>query len=212
MTYYKVLGAGHRAIHGGDYTYTPGEWTPEREAVVCESGWHYTSEDDLVKYLYGEDADLPFEIWECEVRGGAYRSDKGVANSLCLTRLVGTLDEYDLRWLGTLFAETVLDNIDDPCIGECILAVREYCVGYSDRSALRAAESAAESAADSAAWSAAWSATESAAESAAYSAAESAAYRAAESAAWSATESAAYSAAWRNMSRIVIDYLKENER
>ena len=183
MTYYKILGKGHTAIHGGKHTYDtpcgtrPGKWSPRvSNPALCHSGWHYSNADDLVRYLWANSDDLlPLEVWECEVDSGTYGTGKGVAERIRLTRLVGTIDEYDLRWLGTVFAERVLCNTDDPRVGECINAVRAYLLGFLDRSDL----------------------------SAAWLAARSAAWSAAESAAWSAAESAAWSAA----SRDVLDYL-----
>ena len=203
MTYYKILKRGHYACHGGTYCYTPGRWTCREPVEPCVSGWHILTADQLSQWLYLEsDDELPLEVWECEAENITDAGNKHVAERIRLTRLVGTLDGYDLRWLGTLFAEAVLENADDPRVGDCLNTVRAYCCGMATESNLSAARSAAWSAARSAAWSAAWSA----AESAARSAARSAAWSAAESAAWSAAESAAESA----QGRTIFDYLGDD--
>ncbi len=41
---FKVL-VDHKACSGGDYTYPPiGEWTPEVDPMMCDSGYHLTSD------------------------------------------------------------------------------------------------------------------------------------------------------------------------
>jgi hypothetical protein len=236
MTYYKILAKGHRACHGGTHRYTPNRWTKRLPAAACESGYHICTLDQLSRWLYADHDDLlPLEVWGCDAEGVDEVGDKCVAERIRITTHVGTLDEYDLRWLGTEFAISALHNTDDPRVGECINTVRAYSLGMADASDLSAAWSAAESAAwsaaegargraawsaaESAAWSAAWSAAESAAESAARSAAWSAP-NAAESVAWSGAWSAARSAAWSAarsaaesaQGRGVLDYLRDGAR
>ena len=151
--YYKILGKGHRACHGGTYRYTPGRWTRREKVNPCVSGWHIvTAEQAAARWLCCTDAERPIEVWECEAENVTDAGDKCVAGRIRLTRLLGTLDEYDLRWLGTLFAESVLQHTDDPRVGECINTVRAYCVGQASARDLSAAWSVAESAAESAAW------------------------------------------------------------
>jgi hypothetical protein len=229
MTYYKVLSRGHRACHGGIYRYTPNRWTKRIENIIpCESGYHICTLDQLARWLYAmRDALLPLEVWECEATGISGAAEKYIAERIRITTLVGTLDEYDLRWLGTLFAEQVLVNTDDPRVGECINAVRAYSLGFIDD--LTAARSAALSAAGdddalNAAWgaavraasSAAWNAAERAAWGAAWNAAEcaawGAAWNAAERAAWGAAWNAAECAAWGAYGRIVLDYFRDGAR
>lgn len=218
-TYYKVLGAGHKAIHGGDFTYTPHEWTPFIEDVIeCESGYHVCTVEYLVKWLYAaDDVPIPLEVWECSTDGTVEDAgEKFVVSSIRLDRLVGTLDEYDLRWLGTLFTESVIENTDDERVGAYINTVREYCLGLVGENELNAARSAAQNAAWSVVGSAAQNAAWYAAESAAWYAAESAARRAAQSAAESAVVGATGGAVWRAVwhaaqsvfGKTVIDYLE----
>lgn len=133
MTYYKILSRGHKACHGGKYTYTPNRWTKRLPVKVCESGYHICTVDQLSRWIYVDDFDmLPLEIWECEAEGVTEFDDKCVAKRIRITRLVGTLDEYDLRWLATIFAEHVLPYIFDPRAGEVINTVRAYCLGFAD--------------------------------------------------------------------------------
>jgi hypothetical protein len=209
MTYYKVLSRGHRACHGGIYRYTPNRWTKRIENIIpCESGYHICTLDQLARWLYAvRDALLPLEVWECEATGISGAGEKYIAERIRITTLVGTLDEYDLRWLGTLFAEQMLVNTDDPRVGECINAVRAYSLGFIDD--LSAARNAAPRGAPwgddalNAAWNAAERAAKSAAERAAprgapwdYYSALNAAWNAAVRAAKSAAERAALNAAW----------------
>lgn len=144
MTYYKVLARGHRACHGGTHRYTPGRWTRRiADTKARVRGWHVCTVDTLARWLYADSDDqLPLEVWECEVENPTDAGNKYVCERIRLTRLVGTLDEYDLRWLATEFAIGVLSNTDIPDI----------------RAAWVAAWSAAFVAAWSATRSAAWSA------------------------------------------------------
>ena len=164
MIYYKILSVGHKACHGGTYTYRPNRWTRRiTDTKACKRGWHIATLEQVCAWLFaGSDEFLPLEVWECEAEGVTDAGDKCVAERIRLTKRLISLDEYDLRWLGTLFAESVLHNTGDPRVGECINAVRAYSLGFLDD----AAWSAAESAAKDAAWSAAWSAARSAARSA----------------------------------------------
>ena len=165
MTYYKILARGHRACHGGTYRYTPNRWTKRLTTSMCESGYHIVTGDNLARWLYAHSDDqLPLEVWECEAEGVTDGDDKSVAERIRLTRLVGTLDEYDLRWLATEFALSVLHNTDDSRVGDCINTVRAYCLDMADADDLDAARRAA--------WRAAWRAASAA--------------RSAASAAWSA--------------------------
>ena len=206
-TYYKVLCKGHRACHGGTYRYTPNRWTKRLTTKLCVSGYHICTLEQLTRWLYADSDDLlPLELWEVEAEGVTDTTDKAVAERIRLTRLVGTLDECDLRWLGTIFAESALRNTNDPRVGECINAVRAYSLGFLDDDGLRSAARSAWSAAELAAESAAWSAAELAAHSAAWSAWS--AWSAAHSAAHSAAESAARSA----QGQAVLDYLRGGAR
>lgn len=157
MIYYKILSAGHRACHGGNYTYRPNRWTKRiTEPVACRFGYHVADADHLSMYLYAEGDDiLPLEVWECEAEGITDNGDKYVCERIKLTRLVGTLDGDDLRWLGSEFAILALPNTDDPRVGECINTARAYSLGVADTNDLSAASLAARSAARAAADSAA---------------------------------------------------------
>ena len=152
-------------------------------------------------------------MWECEATGISGAAEKYVAERIRITTLVGTLDEYDLRWLGTLFAEQVLVNTDDPRVGECINAVRAYSLGFIDD--LTAAWNAAPRGAPwgddalTAAWNAAWNA----AWGAAWNAAERAAWGDDDlNAAWNAAWNAAERAVWGAYGRIVLDYFRDGAR
>ena len=233
VTYYKVLGQGRKAIHGGTYTYPVGNWTPRvTDPEPCVCGYHVTDADNLASWLYAsDDEELPLEVWECEAEGMVPDEGKWACERVKLVRLMGTLDEYDLRWLGSIFAERVVENANDQHVIDCINTVRAYCVGAATAGELsaawntawdvarsapysaarRAAESAAsgatEDAARSVAWAAARRAAESAAQNAARRAAESAASGAAENAAWNIAWNIAWDTTWSEQGHIALAYL-----
>lgn len=228
-TYYKILGNGHKAIHGGTFTYVPGEWTPEIEDVTaCVSGYHVASREQVANWLYAYDDQLPVEVWECSVRGARKVGNKSVCASIRIDRCIATLNEWDLRWVATEFAVYASRYTDNERMFDAINMIRRACVKRGQTkwlntawNAARIAEwSAAQSAAQSAAWSAVRSAAAGALESAAQSAAWSAARRAAGGAAWNATWNAACNAAevaewnaawdvaWNKLTDVLFEYLE----
>ena len=215
--YYKVLGAGHKAIHGGDYTYEPGEWTePIEDLEECFHGYHVCDVSQLVEWCWGKDDNLPLEVWACSVSGERESNDgnKYVCKSIRLDRLVGTLDEFDIRWLGTLFAEDASKHTDDERVFQAINTARSYCVGDSTTDDLDAAYSAVgDAAADSEVLYAAQSAIDASSWNAARSSVDAAAWSAeADSTEWGAVYSVAWKAARRaaleRYSAMVFDYMR----
>jgi len=57
-TYLKVLSPDNLACHGGEFDYTdylpqgdePGPWLPDREPVLCASGWHWCTPESLMRH------------------------------------------------------------------------------------------------------------------------------------------------------------------
>ena len=214
MIYYKVLGTGHRACHGGTYRYTRMRWTRREKPVPCESGFHVATEAQLARWLRPSGDVLPLEVWEVETDGEVVAGDdKHTAERIRLTRLVGTLDAVDLRWLATEFAILALPHTDDPRVGDAIQTAREWCFGLADDGDLSVAGAAAGAAANAAeaaeVWAAAWAAAE-----AAWAAAEVvtnaawAARAATGAAAWAADAAWAATDAEAATGRIVLDYLE----
>ena len=64
MTLIKILGPNRESIHGGRWTWEPGEWTPETHPVVCVTGWHLVRPWGLGGYWRPD-----CTVWEAEGRG-----------------------------------------------------------------------------------------------------------------------------------------------
>ena len=158
--YYKILARGRKACHGGTYTYPENRWTKRiADTLECHRGYHIATLEQLVRWLFFEpDETDAIEIWECDADGVTSGDEKCVAERIKITRLLGTLDEIDLRWLASEFAITALHNTTDERVSSAIQASRTYCFEDVNLSAAWAARSAARSAAESAAASAAASA------------------------------------------------------
>jgi hypothetical protein len=78
---FKVVGPDMRSIHGGDFVYEVGKWTPEiavDKLSICERGYHLTS-DPLVWWRPKARVFLA----EFGASGGA-QTDKGVFASVML--------------------------------------------------------------------------------------------------------------------------------
>jgi hypothetical protein len=162
VTLYKVLDNNRRSCNGGDYEWTPGEWTPPRAVDPCHSGWHLCDgEAQLLRWL-GK------AIWTAEARGDrADEEDKIVVES---ARIVEQLpwDERQARLFACDCAARVLhlcaDDEDLPRVA--IEIARAYAIGKATREDLAAAarDAAAASAWDAAsAWASAWAAARDAA-------------------------------------------------
>ena len=64
MTLIKILGPNRESIHGGRWTWEPGEWTPETHPVVCVTGWHLVPPWDVGEWWRPD-----CTVWEAEGRG-----------------------------------------------------------------------------------------------------------------------------------------------
>ena len=64
MTLIKILGPNRESIHGGRWTWEPGEWTPETHPVVCVTGWHLVRPWDVGEWWRPD-----CTVWEAEGRG-----------------------------------------------------------------------------------------------------------------------------------------------
>jgi hypothetical protein len=219
MVYYKVLAAdGCSPIHGGKGKWFlpkekgPGEWMPAVKPVLCESGYHFVTLDQLPKWIGPT-------IYEVEVRGEVLSAqDKGVATQARLIRRMDTWNEKTLRLFAADCAEHVLGIYEkqypkDERPRKAIQAARDFANGLIDANAAKAAKAAAKAAryaahdaaanavyaAAYAANAAAYAANANAAAYAAYAAAayaNAAAYAAnANAAAYAAYAAAAYAAA-----------------
>ena len=80
-TLYKVLAADRTSCHGGNATWTPGEWMPavEGELEPCANGYHLCRAGDLINWL-GE------TIWEAEYQGERIVVDKPTDKSKVVVR------------------------------------------------------------------------------------------------------------------------------
>lgn len=163
--YYKVLD-NLQSTHGGQYQWTPDEWTPPiADLVVCERGYHVCRREYLVYWL-GPD------IWACEVKpeGMIEEYTKVVVASVRL--VVEKLD----AWNGTsarLFAADCAEHVlpiyekeyKSKAPRQAIQAARDYAHGKITKEDLVDAWAAARTAAD--AWADApadaWAAAEAAA-------------------------------------------------
>ncbi len=174
-----------------------GEWTPEEEPVLCESGWHGVREKDVLAHLPGR---LGAKLYVVEAKGIVHGDDKFAALSMRLVEHIGTTDESNLRLFACDVAEDVLDLFEDKYPNdrrprEAIEVSRRYAMGEATReerdAAGDAAWDAARDAAGAAAGAAAWDAARDAAGAVAGAAAWAAAWDAAGDAAWDAARDAA---------------------
>ena len=194
--FYKVLGPGREAIHGGTGVWpVPGEWLRVRgDLIPCRNGLHVCRARDLLVW-FQEGA----WVWRVEVDDRFKRvaqDDKVVVRRARLTEPVGVLTPRVLRLFAASCAESVAHlHGHHPACMDAIRVTRLFAHGLASdaqRAAARvAAWAAAGSAAGDAAWSAAWSA----------------AGAAAGSAAWAAAGAAAWAAAWATHGGLLIDTL-----
>ena len=160
MVYYKVLAAdGCSPIHGGRGKWFlpkekgPGEWMPAVKPVLCESGYHFVTLDQLPKWIGPT-------IYEVEVRGEVLSAqDKGVATQARLIRRLDTWNEKTLRLFAADCAEHVLGIYEkqypkDERPRKAIQAARDFANGLIDAYAANAAAYAAYDAANAAAYAA----------------------------------------------------------
>jgi len=192
--YYKVLGDGGVALHGGAGTWylpdgnLPGNWMPSvaGELIPCKNGYHLCERGDLIQWLGPV-------IFEAEFRGDHVREDnKTVVRRARLLKRLDTWNERTARLFACDCAEHVLHYFEerhpkDMRPRQAIEIARRFAIGEGGLGGFGAA------------WWAADSAAYSVADWAAYSAARAAAYSAASSEAgladWSEADWAAYSAA-----------------
>jgi hypothetical protein len=143
-TYFKCLGPGRTAAHGGSGTWPPvGEWTkPIRGALVpCERGWHVCSAPQLIEWLSSE-------VYEVEYDGEIVAdTNKFVVRHARLTRQLVWNDTAALLFAADC-AEHVLhlyerDYPDDKRPRAAIEATRAYARGEIAVAAWAAARDAA---------------------------------------------------------------------
>src|SRR5208282_4727054 len=120
----------------------PGEWMPAVKPVLCESGYHFVTLDQLPKWLGPT-------IYEVEVRGEVLSAqDKGVATQARLIRRLDTWNEKTLRLFAADCAEHVLGIYEkqypkDERPRKAIQAARDFANGLIDADAANAAAYAA---------------------------------------------------------------------
>src|SRR5208282_186298 len=120
----------------------PGEWMPAVKPVLCESGYHFVTLDQLPKWLGPT-------IYEVEVRGEVLSAqDKGVATQARLIRRLDTWNEKTLRLFAADCAEHVLGIYEkqypkDERPRKAIQAARDFANGLIDANAANAAAYAA---------------------------------------------------------------------
>ena len=104
-TYYKVLGPGRTACHGGTGTWPePGGWLEVKgEVIPCRNGLHLTDLDHLIDWLGPE-------IWEAEVHPAATVIEHGDKIAVSKARLVRRLDAWDDR-TARLFAADCAEHV-----------------------------------------------------------------------------------------------------
>lgn len=160
--YLKVIGPDGHACLGGEFDYNPylpgdepGAPLPHREAVLCESGWHWCTEEALMQHW----AKAGMQVYVAEPSADVSAPDdsgKSVSSSGRLLRPYA-LPEW---WQSAMqFIEAEMPAI--PWGQQVAEPLPEWRVFTAPT--LHQAWSAARSAARSAALSAAWSAAESAA-------------------------------------------------
>jgi hypothetical protein len=148
-TYYKVLDADQRSMHGGTGKWTVGRWRSVRgDLVPCERGLHLCRPQDLL-YWIGP------VIWEVEVEGEVIEAgDKVVARKARIVRKVEAWNERTARLFAADCAEDVLHLVPEPQRAICadtIAVARRYANGEATKADLTAARAAAGAAAGDAA-------------------------------------------------------------
>ena len=152
-TLYKVLAADRTSCHGGNATWTPGEWMPavEGELEPCANGYHLCRAGDLINWL-GE------TIWEAEYQGERIVVDKPTDKSKVVVRQARILkpltawNEQTARLFACDCAERALPIIAKHAPNEerprrAIETARRYAHGQATDEELAAARTAARAAA-----------------------------------------------------------------
>ena len=152
-TLYKVLAADRTSCHGGNATWTPGEWMPavEGELEPCANGYHLCRAGDLINWL-GE------TIWEAEYQGERIVVDKPTDKSKVVVRQARILkpltawNEQTARLFACDCAERALPIIAKHAPNEerprrAIETARRYAHGQATDEELAAARAAARAAA-----------------------------------------------------------------
>lgn len=91
MKYYKVLD-GMNSCHGGVHVWQQGVKTPAKVVKPCESGWHFTDEDNLFHWC-----SRFYSIYEIRPAAKAQiikTPTKYVASSVVLGKKLGTIDNH----------------------------------------------------------------------------------------------------------------------
>ena len=155
---YKVLAADGTSCHGGDATWTAGEWMPavEGELKPCVNGYHLCRRGDLINWL-GE------TIWTAEYQGERIDVDapadqsKVVVRQARILRPLTAWNERTARLFACDCAERALPIIaksmpDEDRPRRAIEAARRYANGQATDEEWDAARDAARDAAWDAAW------------------------------------------------------------
>ena len=143
-----------------------GAWTDRETPILCESGWHGTTRENLLEWMPGSPKP---QLWVVETSGLIVHGDtKFAAERMRLVECVAVADERLLRLFACDVAEDVLPIFEkarpnDRRVRECIEAARRFVNGDATRAELTAAQAAAWDAAGDAAGDAAWDAAQAAA-------------------------------------------------
>lgn len=128
-------GIGPYSRHTFD-TECPGEWLSERKITPCESGYHYTTGRDAIRWIYAE-------AYEIDVRGRQDLGDKYVATSIRFVRRL-LWDEQRARLFACDCVESALllpESLRGPSCRhtrQMIDTARHFAVGNATRAELDA--------------------------------------------------------------------------
>ena len=139
---YKVLTEDMKSMHGGNATWTLGEWMPTVEKIrPCVFGYHLVTAEQLIEWL---------GPCVCEAEGAGEhieQSDKSVWQRARVTKRLN-MDEKRLRLFAADCAERVLPIFekqypDDKRPRQAIQSARDFANGKIDAAAGDAARDAA---------------------------------------------------------------------
>ena len=142
--YYKVLGRGGVACHGGYGKWLPANrWMPEIKGIVpCARGYHLLAREQVILWLGPE-------IWTADGRGEHIeQSDKHVFGQARRLKRFRTWNARTQRLFACDCAERVLPIFEEthPGVGhprECIMVARKFALGQATKKEMAEASSAA---------------------------------------------------------------------
>ena len=166
MKLYKIINADNKSCHSGSFDWTPylptknedgswapGQWTPNVDVEMCESGYHIVDAKHAIDWIDAQCYDVEY-IGIVQSEG----NDKYAAESLRLMSKVGNWNDKNLRLFACWCVRQVWYLLDDARSKNATEVAERFANGEATQDELAAAWAAAWAAAGAAAGDAAWAA------------------------------------------------------